>query len=70
MYLGWRDCGLKLKELVAEARGIDYATMSAAIRQVEQWVAQNRQLAPSPSAGEREIIEFEDLALLQPTLSE
>jgi hypothetical protein len=35
LYLGQRRCGLKLKELGALAGGIDYGSVSGAIRRLE-----------------------------------
>jgi len=36
LYLGQRRCGLKLKELGALAGGIDYGSVSGAIRRLEK----------------------------------
>jgi hypothetical protein len=45
LYLGQKYCGLKLKELGAAAGGIDYATVSAAIKQLELRSGRDRELA-------------------------
>jgi chromosomal replication initiation ATPase DnaA len=45
LYLGQKYCGLNLKELGAAAGVIDYATVSAAIKQLELRIRRDRELA-------------------------
>ena len=36
LYLGRKDCGLKLRELAQAAGGIDYVSVSSAVRRFER----------------------------------
>ena len=44
LYLGRKDCGLKLTELGQAAEGIDYVSVSSAVRRLEQRLAHDKSL--------------------------
>jgi len=56
LYLGQKHCGLKLKELGAAAGGIDYATVSAAIKQLELRSGRDRELADLIQKAQQELL--------------
>jgi len=45
LYLGRKDCGLKLRELGEAAGGIDYVSVASAVRRFEQRLARDKSLA-------------------------
>ena len=53
LYLGRHACGLKLKELGEAAGGIDYVSVSAAVRRFENRVAGDGVLARTLSRAQK-----------------
>jgi hypothetical protein len=53
LYVGRRACGLGLRQLGAEAGGMDYAAVSAAIKRVEGRLGQERKLTAAVGRIER-----------------
>ena len=45
LYLGRKDCGLKLRELAQAAGGIDYVSVSSAVRRFERRLSREKPLA-------------------------
>lgn len=57
--LGWQHCDLTLRELGQAADGVDYATVSAAIKRIERKLTTDQTLARTCAKAHKMIWKFD-----------